>query len=144
MDKNRSKPLMGLATLLRASFSGTDLTPLGQSLLARIEADPADACALMDAATILQFKGNPDVALAMQSLALQLRRHYRLPAQVLPAKLSVLALMAPGDLMANVPLECLVEDSEVDLHLYYVLPGETFTDPIPAHDVLFVASSETE
>ncbi|MDD5248978.1 MAG: hypothetical protein PHY45_08335 [Rhodocyclaceae bacterium] len=126
------------------NFSGADLTPLGQELLARAAADASDACALMDAATILQFKGNHDLALAMQRQALQLRQHYCLPAQAMPAKLRVLALMAPGDLMANVPLECLVEGSEVDLHLYYVLPGASHADPVPEHDVLFVALSETE
>ena len=139
-----SPPLLGLAALLRMNFSGADLTPLGQELLARAEADAADACALMDAATILQFKGNHDLALAMQRQALQLRQHFCLPAQLPPAQLRVLALMAPGDLMANVPLECLVEGSAVDLHLYYIVPGEPPTDPIPEHDVLFVALSETE
>jgi len=137
-------PLMGLAALLRLNFSGADLTPVGQALLARIETDAADAHALMDAAIILQFKGSPDVALAMQQHALELRRHYRLPARSEPPQLRVLALMAPGDLMANVPLECLLEDSEIDLHLHYVLPGDTLGSALPEHDVLFVALSETE
>jgi glutathione synthase/RimK-type ligase-like ATP-grasp enzyme len=83
------------------------------------------------------------VALAMQREALQMHQHYCLPAVTQPAGLRVLALMAPGDLMANVPLECLLEHSDADLHLYYLLP-EGSSDPVPEHDVLFVALSETE
>jgi glutathione synthase/RimK-type ligase-like ATP-grasp enzyme len=135
--------LLGLGTLLRLQFSGADLGPLGQALLARAAADPRDACALMDAATILQFKGNMDLALTLQAEALQMRQHFLLPATERPARLRVLAFMAPGDLMANVPLECLLEHSDAELHLYY-LRSEGCTDPIPEHDVLFVALSETE
>lgn len=135
--------LLGLATLLRLHFAGTDLAPLGQDLLARAAAEAGDAGALMDAATILQFKGNIDIALAMQGEALKARQHFRLPAAAQPARLRVLAFMAPGDLMANVPLECLLEHSDVDLDLYYLRP-EGSADPIPEHDVLFVALSESE
>jgi glutathione synthase/RimK-type ligase-like ATP-grasp enzyme len=136
--------LLGLAALMRMNMSGVNLVPLGQGLLARAEADADDACALMDAATILQFQGQLEIALAMQREALQLRRNFFLPARVSPVRLRVLALMASGDLMANVPLDCLLEESDVDLHLHYVLPGETLADTLPEHDVLFVALSETE
>jgi glutathione synthase/RimK-type ligase-like ATP-grasp enzyme len=136
-------PLMGLAALLRLNFSGADLAVLGRALLSRCQADATDAAALMDASVLLQFKGEMDLAMTMQREALQMRQHFCLPAVGKP-RLRVLALMAPGDLMANVPLECLLENSDAELHLYYLLPEGEGTDPIPAHDVVFVALSETE
>ena len=139
-----SAPLLGFAVLMRMAFSGVDLTPLATDLLARAGADETDACALMDAAIILQFKGNVAVAVAVQGLALQVQQHFVLPARLQPARLRVLALMAPGDLQANMPLECLLEDSDVDLHLYYVQPDHGLAGAVPAHDVVLVALSETE
>jgi glutathione synthase/RimK-type ligase-like ATP-grasp enzyme len=140
-----STPLLGLAALMRLHLAGADMAALGRQLVARAEADTSDACALMDASIVLQFLGQRDLALAMQRLALQSRRHYCLPAARQPAKLRLLALLGPGDLMANVPIECLLEDSDVDLHLFYVLPedGDSPT-PVPDHDLAFVAIGETE
>lgn len=134
---------LGLAALLRLNFSGVDLTPLGQALLQRAAADPGDAEALMDAAAIFLFRGQAEIAVQLQREAIRVRHCYRLPASREPA-LRVLALMVPGDLQANVPIECLVEDSDVELSLYYTTGDEADLSEIPDHDVLFVAISETE
>jgi glutathione synthase/RimK-type ligase-like ATP-grasp enzyme len=134
---------LGLATLLRLHLSGTDLAPHCQSMLQRAAEDPNDACSLMDAAIILQFRGSPDIALNLQQEALKVQRHYRLPAQQ-PIKLRLLALMAPGEIMANVPIECLLENSDVELNIYYATGGEVNQSEIPDHDVLFVAIGESE
>lgn len=134
---------LGLAPLLRANLAGQDLAPLCQSLLQRAAADADDACALLDAGLILQFHGNPELALQLQREALRLRRHYVFPAKSAP-RLRLLAFMAPGDLMANVPIECLLEDSDIELHLYYAMLDDVDFAEIPEHDVLFVALSDTE
>lgn len=134
---------MGLAALLRLNFAGADLGALGQRLLA-IAAESDDPAAMLDASTVLQIKGSQAIALDLQGEALKLARHYRLPAVGGAPRLRLLALMAPGDLMANVPVECLVEGSEVQLDLCYVAPGASLVDPVPEHDVLFVALSETD
>ncbi|MBK5967037.1 RimK family alpha-L-glutamate ligase [Thiocystis minor] len=134
---------LGLANLMRRHLAAEDLTPLGQSLLARATQDPNDAASLFDAAILLQFRGNSALALQLQREALKLCRHYVIPA-ALPARLRLLALMAPGELMANVPIECLLEDSDIELNLYYAIPGETAPADIPEHDLLFVAIGESE
>ncbi|HEX5125360.1 MAG TPA: hypothetical protein VFW00_01340, partial [Rhodocyclaceae bacterium] len=54
-----------------------------------------------------------------------------------------LALVAPGRLMANVPLECLLEDSDIELNIYYAVGDEIDPLEIPEHDVLFVAVGES-
>jgi len=80
--------------------------------------------------------------LRSQALALQWNFRWAAPAQ--PAKLRLLLLMAPGDLAANTPLDCLLEKSDVDLDFYYLTPGQPFAAPVPEHDALLVALSESD
>ena len=137
-------PLIGLAALMRMAHSGTDLTPVGAQLIERIERNPLDANALMDLSTILQFKGNRDVALSTQFQALQIQQLYHAPSASDAVAIRLLALMGPGDLMANTPLEFLLEDSDVALDMLYVGPGVPVPTSLPEHDVLFVAIGESE
>jgi hypothetical protein len=134
-------PLMGLANLMRRAFKGENLMPLADSFKARAEQDPADANALMDLSTALQLHGLRDVGLATLSLALQSSRVYQLPAQHGPA-LRLLAIMGPGDLMANAPLSFLIEDSDIALTMLYLMPGEPLPAHLPEHDVAIIAISE--
>lgn len=133
----------GLAKLLRLSLSGTDLTPILSSLLEQLAEDENMAYPLLDAAIIFQFRGDLDIALELQRTALRVQRLYRVPSSQ-PARLRLLALMAPGDLMANVPIECLLENSDVELSMFYTTGDEDELMELPEHDALFVAISETE
>ena len=133
---------LGLAQLLRRTLAGEDLRPLGQMLLQCARTDPQDSAALLDAAILFEFQEQPALAAALRREALALSRHYRLPARHQPARVRVLALMAPGPIMANVPIECLLDNSDIDLELYYVRSQLPAT--VPAHDVLFVAIGESD
>jgi aromatic-L-amino-acid/L-tryptophan decarboxylase len=137
-----SPPLMGLAVLMRMVFSGADVTPLSQELIARASADAGDANALMDLSTLLHLGFKPGVARAVQAQALAVRTLYTLPARA-PA-IRLLALMGPGDLMTNAPLEFLIENSDVTLHMQYLLPGRPLPADLPEHDLVFVAAGESE
>jgi glutamate/tyrosine decarboxylase-like PLP-dependent enzyme/glutathione synthase/RimK-type ligase-like ATP-grasp enzyme len=137
-----SPPLMGLARLMRMAFEGQSLMPLANTFKTRAEQDPADANALMDLATALQLHGLRDVGLATLSVAMQTQRVYELPAQRSPA-LRLLAIMGPGDLMANTPLPFLLENADISLTMLYLLPGESMPARLPEHDVVFIAISET-
>jgi glutathione synthase/RimK-type ligase-like ATP-grasp enzyme len=63
--------------------------------------------------------------------------------------LRVLALLSAGDLMANTPIEFLLENSGMELTQFYVTE-DLFTvagalnEDLPPHDVLFVAIAESE
>lgn len=135
-------PLMGLAHLMRLAFNGQSLMPLAETLKARAEQNPLDANALMDLSIALQLHGLRDVGLDTLSLALQSSRVYELPARR-PATLRLLAIMGPGDLMANAPLAFLLEDSDISLTMLYLLPGEPMPEQLPEHDVAFIAMSDT-
>jgi glutathione synthase/RimK-type ligase-like ATP-grasp enzyme len=138
------EPLMGLAALMPMAFHGVDLSDLRARLIARAERDPFDANALMELSTIMQLHAHRDVGLALQAEALRIRQLYHLPAAGSPAAIRLLAIMAPGDLSANMPLEFLVQDSDVALDMLYLSPGEPFPATLPDHDLLIVAAGESD
>lgn len=145
MNTNSSEAVpgfLGLAALLRKNLAGEDLGPLCQSLIDRASRDASDSAALLDAGIIFQLLGNQELASHLQGEALKSQRHYCLPSAQ-PTKLRLLALMAPGDMMSNVPIECLLEHSDVELHLYYASSQLEAQLEVPDHDVLFVAISES-
>jgi len=130
---------LGLATLLRQATAGTDLAPLGERLIALSQTND-DPQVLLDLALVLELKYQQASALAVQALALQAQRHYRLKSTSSPSPLRLLALKAPGDLMANTPFESLLEQADLQIEALYV-DGETpLPATLPEHDVLLVAA----
>jgi glutathione synthase/RimK-type ligase-like ATP-grasp enzyme len=137
-------PFVGLAPFLRMNIAGVDLRPIAQGLLAKAQQNAADANLWMNLSTVMLCVGQRDVGLAVQAQALEMKRIYHLAASWQPASLRLLILAVPGDLAANTPLDCLLEGSDVDLDFYYVSPGEPLAQPIPEHDALIVAVSESD
>jgi glutathione synthase/RimK-type ligase-like ATP-grasp enzyme len=136
--------LIGLAPLMRQAFSGIDLRPFGTRLIERAKAYPRDADTLMDLSTVLQLTGNRELGLATQAEALKLKQHYRLATATKPATMRLLAIMAGGDLMANTPIEFLVEGGDVGLDLLYVDTDLPLPATLPEHDAIFVAIGESD
>lgn len=134
---------MGLTPFLRMSIAGTDMTPVGKDLLTRTE-NSDDTIAMMDLSTYMQCIGQHDLGLSIQQQALQLQHSFNIPAKHQPAKLRLLALMAAGDLSCNMPVDCLLENSDVDLELFYVSPQSLQDFTLPEHDVLLVAIGESD
>ncbi|WP_211251822.1 ATP-grasp domain-containing protein [Andreprevotia chitinilytica] len=128
------------------SIAGTDMLPIGQEMLAEAERSPEDTNLWMNLSIVMQCLGQHDLGLAIQGQALALKRAYHLAAAEQPAKLRLLMLMVPGDIAANTPLECLLENSDIDLDFYYLSPEAPFAvaDAVPEHDVLLVAISEAD
>lgn len=137
-------PFFGLAPFLRMSIAGIDLSPLGQQMLAEVDQYPGEANRWMNLAIVMQCLGQRDLGLACQRQALALTRFYRLAASEQPARLRLLLLVVPGDLAANMPLECLLEEGDIDLDFYYLTPDAALPLSLPEHDLLVVAVSEAE
>ncbi len=137
-------PFIGLPALMRMAMKGLDLTPLGLRLIEYVKLNPTAAESFLDIATIFQLKQNKEFALSMQTEALKMQQIYRQPATLSPVSLRLLAIMGPGDLMANTPLEFLVEDSDVELNMLYVGPGIPFPAELPECDLIFVAIGESD
>jgi glutathione synthase/RimK-type ligase-like ATP-grasp enzyme len=142
-----AKPLIGLVELMRLAHAGVDISPIGQVLIEKTAENPNDANALLDLGIVLQLRGNRELALQVQKQAIELQRAYVLPAK--NPSWRVLALMGAGDLMANTPIEFLVENSDIELTQFFVTE-DLFTvagnlnEDLPEHDVLFVAIAESE
>ena len=152
---NESGELSGLAHIMRLAFGGDDLKELTDHLVARVRANAADAAALLDLSVVYQLNAQPQLALELQAQALSMRQHYvlkpsaaRSTASQAPGtqqhRLKLLAIMGPGEVMANTPIEFLVENSEVALELLYLGEGIPAPREIPDHDVAFVAVCQSD
>jgi len=135
----------GLAALARRAFAEADLRPLWRTLTDRLHRDPEDAASLLDLSVLVQLAGDRARALALQAAALQRQRLFEVPLRrgARPT-LHLLAFLAPGDFMANTPLELLLEESDVRLTLCYVGPGGAPPAGIPPHDLAIVAVTESD
>jgi hypothetical protein len=99
---------------------------------------------LLDLSTIAHLQGRPDDRLALQAMALKLAHVFHQPPAPATAKpLRLLALMAPGDFMANIPIEFMLEGSAVALDMLYLAEDEPLPQPLPEHDVALVAIAES-
>jgi len=126
------------------AFSGDNLAALTNELVGRIQSDESDAAALLDLSIVMQLNAHPDVALELQSQALHLHQYYRLASNSLRPTLRLLAIMGPGEVMANTPIEFLIEESDVSLELLYLGEGLPVPAYLPEHDVAFVAVCESD
>jgi glutathione synthase/RimK-type ligase-like ATP-grasp enzyme len=143
MSTTPASQLTGIAPLMRQAFMGVDLRPLGAELLARAHAHPDDANALFDLSTVLHLTGDREAALAVQMEAISINPLYTIPAKM-PARLRVLAIMGPGDLRSNTPVEFLLDDADVTLDMLYLTLDTQWPDTVPDHDVLLVAIAGSE
>jgi hypothetical protein len=135
---------IGLPALIKMAFDGVELAPVWNALVGRVKDDPLDAAALIDLSMIAHIQGRPDDRSMLQAWALELQRLYRQPPLAAAADpIRLLAFMAPGDFMANMPIGFLLEGSSVTLDMVYVVPGLPLPRPLPDHDVALVAVAES-
>ncbi len=130
-------PVLSMAALARVPAA------CFPSLIAQMLEKPADANLFMSQSHLFSVVGNADFALEMQTRALEMSTVYRLAGTVTPA-IRLLALTGTGDQSVNTPLDYLVEDSDIQLELLYILPGQSLPESIPEHDVAIVALGESD
>ncbi len=139
--------IRGPAALAQRAFAGASLAAL-LAFAGRAGTGGADAAALaLDAATAHQLHFCPDIARALQQQALASCRLYRVADElgVQSARpLRLLALMAPGDLMANTPLDFITTHLDVRLDILFVVPGRALPPVLPDHDVAFFAAADSD
>jgi len=133
---------IGVAQLTRMAFEGRDLRPLWHSMMEKATDDVAGSGMGMDLSVISQLLGDQPTGLAIQRDTLALQRLYRSPFAQRQARLRVLALAAPMDIGGNTPLEFLLQDSDIALATFYVVPGMPLPSPMPDHDVAIVVAPD--
>lgn len=134
---------LGLAPFLRMSIAGEEFIQFAQDLVVQVQQNPDNAILWMNLAIVLQCLDDTETGLETQRQALAMQQVYTYPAKQQPAKLRLLMLMVPGILSVNVPLDCLLENSDIELIYYYITPEAPFEAPIPEHDLLMVGISAT-
>lgn len=133
----------GLAAFARLVFTGRDLQPTWDALMARAAANPPDAGAMLDLSTILQLVGQREQGLALQADALARERRYRRVVGTGDGP-HVLALVAAGDLMASTPIDFLLSGWNGVVELMFVAAGERATIAIPEHDIAILAVGKSD
>lgn len=128
---------------------GTALMQLGRIDEARgvyervLALDPADVGAHLAMYELEQMAGNAPAAIAHQRSALERQTIFtrRAPQE----RRSVLALMAPGDWQANVPIDFLIDPQTTTVHKAYLLSPERIASAdLPRADVVFTAIGESD
>jgi hypothetical protein len=140
-----SDPLVDLpnqAALLRKVFEGADIVPLIQAELDKLHRDITDAAAYVSLSLLYQLAGQKENGLACLDAGLHYARMFR--QQVEGASLRLLAVYARGDLMANTPIELLVEGLPVEVIRFYVDAVGELPDSCPEHDVAIFAIGESD
>lgn len=135
---------IGMARLTKMAFDNIPLKPLWDQLFQEVEKNPANAAAMMDMADIAQISGLQSNGLVIQAGALGMERLYRTPCSAAAPRLCVLKLAAPIEMGGNTPIDFLFEGSDIELITLYIVPGASLPDPLPMHDVAFVAAPDTE
>ena len=131
------QPIAGLLKVVRMPAHALS------AFIAETHQNPDLAQLCMQMFYLLLTMGQRDFALEMQARALKLQRLYRLEGPEQPA-IRLLALMAPGDMLDNTPLEFLIEHSDIQLDLLYLLPDHPLPTEMPEHDVVMVAIGESD
>jgi hypothetical protein len=139
-----SNRLLGLAHIMRLAFVGDPLTEITSQLVKRIEANAEDASALLDMSVVFQLNSQRQLSLELQMEALRLQQVFHLRSNPQNPAIKLLAIMGPGEVMANTPIEFLVEDSDVALSYLYLGQGLAVPSEIPDHDLAFVAVCESD
>jgi hypothetical protein len=135
---------IGLARLAKMSFTGIDLRPLWQTLIAKVIDGSAEAGEGLDLSLVAQLLGDKQAGLAIQNEILASHQLFRSPCAVAKPRLRVLALAAATDMGSNTPIEFLLEESGIELMTLYVIPQAELPEPLPDHDIAIVIASDSE
>ena len=105
--------------------------------------DTDSANMLMRLFYILSALGQDEQAAEMQAKALQHRCLYRICDPSQPA-IRLLMMAGEGGMAENMPVDFLVENSDIRLDILYITEDSILPEMIPEHDVLIVALGESE
>jgi hypothetical protein len=135
---------MGVARLTKMAVAGINLRPLWQTLIARIINGAIKAGDGLDLSLIAQLLGDKPAGLAIQHQILMSHQLFRSPCAVTKPRLRVLALAAATDIGGNMPVEFLLDESDIELMTLYVMPEIEWPVSLPDHDVAIVIASDSE
>ncbi len=134
--------VLGTADLTGFAYQGNGYDDLIERI-ARFHTGDAEAGRLYDTAIACQLAFRRAEGLDLQDQALERAHVFRVRAGA-HKPLRLLALVGPGDLMVNTPLDFITNGIDVRLDLLYLRPEHPLPPVIPDHDVAFFAQSEAD
>jgi hypothetical protein len=135
---------MGVARLTKMAVAGIDLRPLWQTLIARVIDGTIRAGEGLDLSLIAQLLGDKSAGLAIQQEILASHRLFRSARAAMMPRLRVLALAAATDIGSNMPIEFMLDGSDIELMTLYVIPEIEWPASLPDHDIAIVIASDSE
>jgi len=141
---DKFKTRMGVARLTKLAFEGVDLGAVWQDLLDSTFEEPGNPAIIMDLSVVAQLLGDPDSGAKLQDGALEKERLYRLPTAEGKPRLRLLAIAGATDIGGNIPIGFLVDGSDIEVLMLYVVPGQPLPDPLPEHDVALVTLGNSD
>lgn len=121
------------------------MRPIAQDMLEQLGHDANNANQWMNLSTVMFGLGQREMGFSTQDQALSLiQRVFYRPATQSPTRFRLLMLMVPGDIAANTPLDCLLENTDIELIYYYTHPDAPLPHPVPEHDAVLVALGYAE
>jgi len=131
-------PRIGVGTLIRQAFEGSDLKRIWADLMAAVKDETAGPGTALDLSIVAQLMGDQATGLAIQAAVLREHRVYWSRRASGTPPLRLLAFAAALDLGGNTPIDFLIEDANIELYTIYVVPGLPLPDPLPLHDIAMV------
>ncbi len=135
---------MGVARLTKMAVAGINLRPLWQTLIAKVIDGSIKAGEGLDLSLIAQLLGDKPAGLAIQHEILVFHQLFRSPCAEPKPRLRVLALAAATDIGSNMPIEFLLDESDIELMTLYVIPEVELPASLPDHDIAIVIASDSE
>jgi hypothetical protein len=138
----RPPSVIGMAALTTAAMHGANPDDLAATI-EQLDADPV--ARLYDTSIAYQLSFRRAEGLGVQNEALAASRLFRVRREIrIDGGLRLLALVAPGELMVNTPLDFITNYLDVRLDLLFVMPDEALPATVPDHDVAFFAAGEAD
>jgi hypothetical protein len=134
----------GVARLTKMAVAGINLRPRWQTLITKLIDGTITAGEGFDLSLIAQLLGDKPAGLAIQNEILSSHQLFRSPCAAAKPRLRVLALAAPTDMGSNMPIEFLLDDSDIELMTLYVMPDIEWSRALPDHDIAIVIASDSE
>lgn len=134
--------VIGMSCIARLVYDQEDPTDMWNALMTRLDANPGDADALMDLSTLLQALGQRSNGLEVQKAAIEQQTIFR-KVHGTGKALRVTAFVTAGDMMANTPIDFLLQGSDFTLYFVYVDAHTSRLPDLPICDVAFLAIGES-
>jgi hypothetical protein len=134
---------LSFSGLVKLALEGKNVDSIWRELVGGLQQGPGWTGRGLDLSLLVQMQGDRKAGLPIQREVLSRHQLFRVSRTSEPPRLRVLALAAATDAGGNAPVEFLLEGSDIELMVLYVVPGIELPRLLPDHDIAIVIASGT-